>query len=129
MNAPDAAILAAVEIWIDDLSRQDYDAAFARTEHDSYYRWSPPLIRRVIEGYGLQEPHPNGEVYRVSPRADAPGLPYTRTVERMDLPPGHLAEVRYGLPLNGEWSDLTATFGVQLRPEHSVLVLWEIHVF
>jgi len=35
----------------------------------------------------------------------------------------------YDLPLNGNWSDLTATFRVEARADATELILQEIHVF
>jgi hypothetical protein len=43
--------------------------------------------------------------------------------------PWGLEDVRYDLPLNGEWSDLTATFRVEDVDGSVDLVLEEIHVF
>jgi hypothetical protein len=125
----DDGILRAVEAWIDDLARGDYDTAFARTRHDPYYQWTPDLIRRVIAGYGLLERHPSGAVFMVTPRGSAAGHPHYRCVERDARPPGALAVVLHDLPLNGEWSDLTVTFRVEPKDDTFELVLEEIHVF
>ncbi len=129
-SAPsDEEILTAVEAWIDDLAAGDYQAAFDRTAHDPYYAWSAELIQAVISGYGLPEAHPSGEVFIVSRRANATGQPAHRLVDRAAATPDEVAEVWYDLPLNGAWSDLTATFSVQRRAGHVVLVLQQIHVF
>jgi hypothetical protein len=125
----DEEILAAVEVWIDDLAAGDYQTAFERTAHDPYYAWSADLIRAVVAGYGLPEAHPSGEVFAVSRRTDTPGQPFHRIVDRTAATQDEVAEVWYDLPLNGAWSDLTATFSVQQRIGHAVLVLQQIHVF
>ena len=125
----DAEILMVVESWVDDLTREDYATAYSRTEHDPYYAWTPDLIRAVIEGYGHPEPHPCGEVFKVTPRQSAKGRQYNRLVERTDIPDSSIAEVRYDLPLNDEWSDLTATFRIEMRDVAAVIILEEIHVF
>jgi hypothetical protein len=125
----DEQILAFVEAWIDELARGDYQAAYARTAHDSYYAWTPKLIREVIEGYGLPEPRPTGKVFRVTERHLAKGKCYHRLVDRENVPASVLAEVWYDLPLNGEWSDLTATFRVERCESGCVVTLQEIHVF
>ena len=129
IDPSDEAIFVAVDRWIDDLARGDYDSAFVRTEHDSYFGWTVELLRRVIEGYGLPEPHPTGTVFAVTPRLTATGGPPTRVVDRSPREQDRLPHARYDLPLNGKWSDLTATFRVDARGDHSVLVLEEIHVF
>ena len=118
-----------MEDWVDDLEREDYGAAFSRTGHDSYYRWTPDLMRAVVAGYGLPEPHPSGVVFRVTSRVTAAGKPHHREVDRHNVPPTAIAEVWYDLPLNGEWSDLTATFRVEARADGEELLLEEIHVF
>jgi hypothetical protein len=128
-NPSDDDILHFVEAWMDDLARGDYAAAFQRTEHDPYYEWTPDLMRSVIHGYGLPEPHPCGTVFSVTSRQSALGGPPRRTVDRDAICPGALAEVWYDLPLNGQWSDLTATFRIEPRDNGSVVVLQEIHVF
>jgi hypothetical protein len=124
----DKEILRFVEGWIDDLARGDYAGAFRRTEHDPYYGWTPDLMRSVVEGYGLPEPHPGGEVFAVTPRKSATGGPPQRIVDRDAVRKKALAEVLYDLPLNGEWSDLTATFRVERQGKGSVVILQEIHV-
>lgn len=114
-NPSDEDILHFVEAWIDDLAGGDYEAAFRRTEHDPYYQWTPDLIRLVVQGYGSSEPYPCGTVFNVTPRARALGGPPQRTVDRSVVRPHSLAEVLYDLPLNGKWSDLTATLRVEQR--------------
>jgi hypothetical protein len=126
-NATDDEMLALVERWIDDLSRGDYAAAYARTSHDPYYEWTPELIHAVIAGYGLPEPHRRGP-FSVTDRLSAHGTPRYE-IDREDLGPGTVAEVWYDLPLNGEWSDLTATFRFERDGDFLRAVLQEIHVF
>ncbi|WP_219135719.1 hypothetical protein [Janthinobacterium sp. UMAB-60] len=127
----DTRILDIIDAWIADLARGDYACAHARTAHDAYYGWTPALLRAVIEGYGSPEAYADGRVYRVTPAALAGGAPHERCVERPDGQDGGIviAEVRHSLPLNGAWSDLTATFRVEGAASGATLVLQEIHVF
>jgi hypothetical protein len=125
----DEEILGVVESWLDDLASDDYETAFSRTGHDPYYNWTPELMRAVVSGYGLPEPHHSGVVFAVTNRASARGKPFHREVQREDLRPATIAEVIYDIPLNGEWSDLTATFRVETHADGSALILQEIHVF
>ena len=127
-SASDAEILEFVDRWTDELALGEYDRAYARTAHDAYYQWSASLIREVIAGYGLPEAHPSGEVFSVTPRALAAGEQSTREVTRREVPPGAIALVSYNLPLNGEWSDLTATFRLEAAESGLVVILEEIHV-
>ncbi|MGK5037592.1 hypothetical protein [Janthinobacterium sp. LB3P118] len=127
----DSHILAIIDAWIADLARGDYACAHARTAHDAYYGWTSALLRAVIEGYGSPEPYADGSVYRVTPATLASGAPQERCVERPTGQDGGaaLAEARHSLPLNGVWSDLTATFRVEHAAPGVRLVLQEIHVF
>lgn len=127
----DTQILDIIDAWIADLARGDYACAHARTAHDAYYGWTPALLRVVIEGYGSPEPYADGTVYRVTPAAEASGTRQERCVERPANQDGGaaLAEARHSLPLNGVWSDLTATFRVESTALGARLVLQEIHVF
>lgn len=127
--ASDEEILAEVEAWIDDLTRGDYEAAFGRTEHDPYYRWTPNLLEAVVNGYGATDAHPSGARFVVTSRSTASGRPHYRRVERSSHPPHGAVEVWYDLPLNGEWSDLTVSFRVEHRESKLHLVLEELHVF
>jgi len=121
----DSEILFAIECWIDDLVACRYEAAFERTAHDPYYGWTPTLIRAVIQGYGLPEPHREGP-FEVTDRSLAVGR-RAFEIERDGTPPAVAAFV-YKLPLRA-WSDLTASFRVEAREDHSELILEEIHVF
>ncbi|PLY41126.1 hypothetical protein CSZ94_17610 [Janthinobacterium sp. ROICE36] len=127
----DTQILDLIDAWIADLARGDYACAHARTAHDAYYGWTPALLRAVIEGYGSPEAYADGSVYRVTPAAQASGAPHERCVERPAKQDGDMAiaEARHALPLNGVWSDLTATFRVQSTALGARLVLQDIHVF
>jgi hypothetical protein len=136
-NATDEEILDVVRKWASALARQDYEAAFAMTTHDPYYRWTPDLIKAVIQGYGLPEPRWDGKIFQVTPIETAVGGPPPRhEVEYFEQPrpiseTGQMAvgEVWFDLPLNGEWSDLTATFEICRSNDCTVLILNEIHVF
>jgi hypothetical protein len=131
VSATDQEILGAVRDWAHALAAQDYERAYGMTAHDGYHAWSASLIRAVIEGYGLAEAHPAGP-FRVTPLEDAKGGPRPRhEVHRHEraAPDGIVAEVWFDLPLNGEWSDLTATFAVHPVGDDLVLCLNEIHVF
>ena len=124
----DEEILCAVEAWIDDLSRGDFDSAYARTDHDKYYQWSPELMRSVIEGYGSPLSAEPKRKSSVTSRTLALGEAPRRVVDREAMPPNSIAYVEYRLPLDGIWSDLSATFRVEPRETGSALVLEEIHV-
>lgn len=125
----DNEILSFIEHWIELLADGHYEAAHQHTGHDPYFGWTPELIEAVVHGYGLPESHPSGEVFMVTPIAEAQGGPPQRQIERYDIPSGVLAEVFHSLPLNGEWSDLSATFNVIPANGGANVILQEIHVF
>jgi len=121
----DDEIFSFIDAWIDDLARGDYAAAYRRTKHDPYYEWTPELMQRVVEGYGLPEPHRSGRIFRVTPRASATGGPPERSIDREEA----YTVVWYNIPLNGEWSDLTATLRLEPCDAATDITLEEIHVF
>ena len=124
----DEEILKAIEAWIDDLALGNYASAYARTDHDAYYRWTSELMRSVIEGYGLPAAGNSAKRFSVTSRALALGSAPRRVVDREVKPPNAIAYVEYRLPLDGAWSDLSAIFRVEPRAFGSELVLEEIHV-
>lgn len=138
-NATDKEILEVARKWAAVLARQDYDAAFAMTAHDPYFRWTPDLIKAVIQGYGLPEPRWDGKIFRVTPIESAVGGPpppprhevkyYEQPHPISETDQMAVGEVWFDLPLNGEWSDLTVTFKICRSEDRTVLVLNEIHVF
>ena len=121
-------VLQLLDCWIDDLARDDYERAFARTNHDPSSAWSPALLRAVIEGYGLPEPHPSGETFRVTPRASASGKRAEHRVDWIGGPPV-LGWAFSSIPLNGEWSDLSVSCRIEACGNIAVAVLEEVHVF
>ncbi len=138
LDATPTEILKTVQAWVKLLEQEDYQNAYAFTEHDEYYQWTPDLIKEVIYGYGLPEPHPNGEVYKVTavdPASTVDSEPnhevnyYEEPLPYEEKEAEIIGQVWYDLPLNGEWSDLTATFQILKRETYLTLELAEIHVF
>ena len=127
-NSSDEEILSFVEEWVADLSEEDYKSAYKRTSHDPYYEWTPELIKRVINGYGLPEPHPSGEIFKVTPIKEARGEAPRQEVDRGPYDGNRFGYIYYDLPLNGEWSDLTVSFRLEKNGENLQAVLEEIHV-
>lgn len=125
--ATDEQLLLGIWQWVDKLAEQKFAEAFQLTAQDKYYDWSPELIRSVIEGYG--HPHTPGErKYQVSKLLATKGGPPTRWHVDREI---HycFAQIFIDLPLDGEWSDLSATFEVVQHKHSLVLVLNEIRVF
>lgn len=129
-TASDLELLNGVRTWVDLLSEQRFPEAYNLTAHYNDYVWTPDLIRSVIAGYGA--PHePGNHEYRISKVSTAKDGPLPRMkVDRwQDAEPNcRKGFVHFDLPLDGEWSDLAATFEVVETNEKLVLVLQDIHV-
>ncbi|WP_152912503.1 hypothetical protein [Candidatus Rhodobacter oscarellae] len=130
-TASNEELLDGVRKWVDLLSENRFSEAYNLTAHDSYYAWTPELIQSVVAGYGM--PHePGDHVYGISKISQTEGGPSPRwEVDRWQdaEPSSRIGFVSFDLPLDGEWSDLTATFEVMQVKEQFVLVLQDIHVF
>jgi hypothetical protein len=122
-DASDSEILDAVRAWADALAAEDY--AGALTLVDAGPDWTPELLCTVITNYGSVEPMRDGSTYRVTPLRTAHGGSAPR--HRVDRD-GERTWICFDLPLNGEWSDLTATFDVVRRNDGLSLVLDDVHV-
>lgn len=139
INATPQIILEAVEQWIALLVKEDYQAAYEFTEQDEKNEWTHELIKAVICGYGLPEPHPNGKIYKITAINKAKLVDRNKRyqdVNYFEQPLDYtekkaqiIGNVIYDLPLNGEWSDLSATFYILKKEEYITLELDEIHVF
>ena len=128
-NPTNAEIAALVRQWMSDLADERYAEALSRVPAEESQNWTASLLQAVIAGYGLPEPHPKGTVYRVTaPPEAAPDRPTFR-VDRDLTPPHALAYIEQDLPLNGAWSDLTATFLLRECQQGTILQLEEVHVF
>lgn len=130
-TASDEELLDGVRKWVDLLSEDKFSEAYNLTAHDSYYAWSPELIRSFIAGYGMRH-EPGNHAYRISKISQTEGGASPRWVIDRWLdaePSSRIGFVWFDLPLDGEWSDLTATFEVKQNKEHFVLVLQDIKVF
>ena len=136
IGSSDDEILALIRAWAAALAEGNFNRAYALTAHDPYYHWTPDLIRDVIAGYGVPRSQANGLAHRVTALATATGPIKPRHEVRRFSEPRSLGagiaaigEVWFDLPLDGAWSDLTATFEIQRTEEHLRLVLNDIHVF
>ena len=132
-DASDANILALVDDWVELLAEERYGEALELVAARSY--WTVDLLRAVIQGYGIPEPHPSGRSFRVtSPRtattgANSPSAP-ARTVNRWEEPNdvNCIGAVQYDLPIDGHWSDLTALFEIVQDGDWLALELDDVHV-
>ena len=124
LNASDADLIAFADGWAELMEAEDYEAAFAYTEHTPEMGWTPVLIREVVKGYGDAEPNqkvtlfgkPTDIVQRKNVRRHEPN--------RFNF----IGEIWYDLNINGYASDLTATFDLKLTAEGILAYLNDIHV-
>ena len=111
-----------VHQWVRLLEAQEYEQAFALTEHEDR-SWTPALLRQFIEGYGDAEPNQ---------KVTLSGVPTDITqrikVSRWPEQNGAVGEVWYDLNINGVVSDVTATFYICVVPDGLVLSLNDVHV-
>jgi hypothetical protein len=122
------------------------------------HQWTPELIATLIENYGSHTSWHEGEIFKVTSlegaQADPPKhLPPRHDVHRwrdedsegviwlfeggkkipihvsdLPVPNDYIGYVWFDLPLNGYWSDLTATFDLCVLNDQLVLELNDIHV-
>jgi len=125
MNFPqdvtDDTLLAAVSRWARTLSTGDYAGALNMVVHAPH--WTPELLEAVITNWGDASAASPGP-HRVTPEDDAAGDP-TREVDRFGN--GRIG-IWYDLPIDGEWSDLTATFSLVEQGQRVLLKLEDVHV-
>lgn len=132
LDCPDDAILAAADAWAELLASEDYAGAFAMLCHDRGRSWvaSADALRACISECGCETPK---EPPRVTSTATAAGERwlYLPSLTRTHLPPerpGPRGRLDWQLPLNGEWSDLVATFDLEEREGKIVFVLAALRV-
>jgi hypothetical protein len=123
-TASDAEILAAVRAWVELLEQRRFeDAVELATSSESH--WTPELLETVIRNYGFVEPRSDGRTFAVRFPNGAENASPRQEVWRFGDDRGHL---EFDLPLNGEWSDVTALFDFQREGDSLVLELDDIHV-
>lgn len=122
-------VINFVRKFVNLLAEEKYVEAFEMTYNNLEREMSPDLIKALIEGYGFAEPVENNT---------EPPLRVTH-LSKMNVPePKHqidwyksereIGAVHYDLPLNGEWSDLTAIFDIYNVENGIALSLYDIHV-
>lgn len=129
----------AVYQWMDLLASEQYGEALDRMAHDPRRGWSALLLKDVINGYGLPWSHVGGMIHTVSDRRITEATE-TRRYEHVEiyekpLPVQYrvqgcafIGSAWFDLPLDGTWSDLTASFDIVRAADHSFLELDTIEV-
>lgn len=132
-DASDEDILKVVREWVELLAQNRYEEAFALTGYASTDEWSPELLHLLTANYGDLEPRQDGETFEVTSLYDNPILPAGRKSSYQDVEwqpenRGCVGWVHFDLPLDGEWSDLTAVFKINQVTDGLALELQTIHV-
>lgn len=136
LDCPDADILAAAEEWTARLAAEDYAGAWDMLLHKVKEVWAPTpdALRTRIRDCGCEVATP-GEPLRVTPVATATGTRWlrlpalTRTQEGDTYRgAGFRGRLDWQLPLNGEWSDLIASFDLVEDGDELVFALAALRV-
>ena len=131
----DAAVLDLIERWIALLVEERFEEAVAMLGPSG--TWTSDLLATVIQNYGSVEPRDDWHAFSVTaPMATTKGGDSRFEVvwcnppvtHRLDYAPDLLGHARYDLPLDGVWSDVTASFDVLELAEGAVLALDDVHV-
>lgn len=124
VSASDANVIAFIDRWAALLEREDYEGAFALTDHMADTHWTPELVREIIKSYGDARPEQRvtlqGVPTDITQRKEVTRWPTTRH--------GYFGELWYDLNIDGKASDLTATFRLQRTQDHVAVCLNDIHV-
>jgi hypothetical protein len=134
--ADEAAVHEFALRWTEQLIDENYDEAYAmlcHVEHHPGKSWvsSPDELKAWINYYGSSTPIPEEPIFRVTPIATAEGGRWENDLD-LDPPseryPGYVGRLDWWLPLNGEWSDLQASFDVIKSGGHVAFVLVALRV-
>jgi len=132
IEATSEAVLEFVEKWIELLSNGQYREAYDQLSQPPHDTWSPELLEDVTSSYELSPSAGDlSETSRVTSVTGARVVDY-RPDKDVDWyegnPDSNAGMVHYSIPINGIWSDLTATFRIQRINDGVVLQLEDMHV-
>jgi hypothetical protein len=104
--------------WTEQLVNANYDEAYAMLLHVENHpgrSWasSPQDLQSWINHYGSLTPVPGEPVFEVTSIEQAMGERWENDLDLeppIERYPGYLGRLDWWLPLNGEWSDLQASF-------------------
>ncbi|MCE9533029.1 MAG: hypothetical protein K8T89_18175 [Planctomycetes bacterium] len=125
-----SVLIAFIRDWFRLLSLGQMNEASQQLDEQNCWgiRWTPEYIRNALElafgpGCRFRVEHPEGPQF--SDPDSATGAPHAEVWE-LDDKRGYGAD--HDVPLNGEWSDLTAQFEFLDRPNGLSVVLHDLHV-
>ena len=127
---PAPEFLAFVRAWLDMLAEAQLAEACAQLDRPNSYglTWTAAAIRQLLTDtfgpgtrFGAQ--HPDGPTFTRT--ASASGSPRVK-IGAFTGGSGYWMD--HDVPLNGEWSDLTAQFEFIREPHGFLVVLHDLHV-
>jgi hypothetical protein len=137
LKATDDEILALCREWVElvaaDRLEQAISLLYVPETYQPQQRWTADSLRTYIGNDGSWDPAGDGCVWRVTlidstpMPADRPNFRPRADVGHYDGKP-HAGWVDPDLPLNGEWSDLTAQFEFSPVDDGIGLSLYDLHV-
>jgi hypothetical protein len=124
-------LIAWVREWFDLLAAGRPADACARLDEPNANgtRWTPALLRNVVEdtfapGTRFRAEHPEGPLFSAVAASIGPPQPMVGAYDD-----GSGFWVEHKVPLNGEYSDLTAQFEFRWRGNHRLAaILHDLHV-
>ena len=116
LDATDEELREFIREWVELLSVEKYAIAFRMLLHVPAYpgqSWcsDPEELRAWIEGYGTDKPEPGERPCNVTSISDTTGTePNQPILRKAPYYRDFVARLDYWLPIDGEWSDLMASF-------------------
>ena len=134
-RAADAAV-SMIRQWFRLLARDRWEQAIAMIGRPKRYGigWTVEIVRRAIEvetfgpGTRFRTAHPEGIVYSDPDTMTEPPDFWQKWAGIHHLKDGTGFAIDYPVPLNGEWSDLTAQFSFLRQPGGYEVELEDLHV-
>jgi hypothetical protein len=127
---PEGRIFQFVRNWFKLLAAGRLEEACALIDESNCYgrRWTPQLILEVLHDTFspdtiFYEFHPEGPVF-----TDPDEVEESCRATIIDLGDAYGFHLDYDIPLNNEWSDLTAQFEFMQRPSAYAVILHDLHV-
>jgi len=136
-DASDDEILEVCREWVDLVAAGRFadaiDLLHVPSRYDASQHWTTGSLQTYIGNYGSWEPLTDGRVVRITPLRTA-RIPVDRPNFRPHADVVRLAgdraagSVELDLPLDGDWSDLTAQFEFEPVGGGIGLSLYDLHV-
>jgi hypothetical protein len=132
--ASDVEILNIIQDWIELLAQERYKEAHEMLYQPEDNSWTSELVKNAISGYKSSGNITNDPSYvtpiqevqtgeGINPNRDIQW--FTGEDQRKDK---YAGVIHFDLPINGEWSDLTAIFFIHQLEEVFAIELETIHI-